>query len=227
MAIHPRLITCLSLAGAGGFVLVGGCGTGTGAEQVGAADEHLTAAQCAYFDVDGKDTICHKTGSTTHPYTIIKTNEQGCINGHAGHAHDYIAVGDPTCQGGGCLPAGAPCDATLPCCSGATCTDGTCTVTCTPTTCEAQGAACGTIPDGCGDTLACSACADGGGTCASDDTCGCPLPPGLSPECASNVWDAAAQACELTFAGVDTACFGGGTCNGNGFCGTPSTTPLY
>ena len=39
----------------------------------------------------------------------------------------HIAVGDPQCQGGGCLPEIAPCDATLPCCDGLQCTNGVCT----------------------------------------------------------------------------------------------------
>src|SRR4051812_2591194 len=56
-------------------------------EAVGSDHEALTAAQCSFFDVNGKDQICHYTGSGSHPYTIIKTSEQACINGHAGHAH--------------------------------------------------------------------------------------------------------------------------------------------
>jgi len=82
------------------------------------------------FDVNGKDTICHHTGSAQHPFTILKTSQQGCIDGHAQHPQDYVAVGDPTCQGGGCLPQGAPCDASLPCCSGSTCQSGTCVSAC-------------------------------------------------------------------------------------------------
>ena len=75
-----------------------------------------SAAQYQY-----KVTICHHTGSASHPYTIIKTSEQGCVSGHAGHSGDYITstdpsspTYDPTCQGGGCLPVNAPCDATDP-----------------------------------------------------------------------------------------------------------------
>ena len=170
-------------------------------EQPGSADSALTAGQCDYFDVNGKVQICHHTGSAKHPYTIIKTSVQGCINDHSAHAGDYIAVNDPTCQGGGCLPVNAPCDATLPCCDGSTCENGTCQVidpcaaapcqnggtctangadytcacapgwtgtncdTCVPTTCAAQGASCGTIPDGCGGTLTC------GGSCESACPC--------------------------------------------------------
>lgn len=127
-----RLGVLVSLLGLSSFALLGAACSGNGTpdeaagEHVDSADSALTAAQCSFFDVNGKDTICHHTGSAKHPYTIIKTSEQGCINGHAGHAGDYIAVGDPTCQGGGCLPEHAPCDATLPCCDGSTCQSGTC-----------------------------------------------------------------------------------------------------
>ncbi|MFT3771512.1 MAG: calcium-binding EGF-like domain-containing protein [Minicystis sp.] len=168
------VLALASTAAFGLFALGAGCAT-TPAEHTGEADEHLTAAQCLYFDVNGKDTICHYTGSAKHPYTIVKTSDQGCINGHTGHGHDYIAVGDPTCQGGGCLPLGAPCDATLPCCSGAACEAGHCVELCAPTTCEAQGQACGTLADGCGDTLDCGSCAAGfacnAGQCQNIDDC--------------------------------------------------------
>jgi hypothetical protein len=149
------LASCLSLAGAGALAVAGGCSAPaapTAAEPVGAADQPLDAAQCLSFDVGGKDTICHYTGSGSHPYTIVKTSDQGCIHGHSGHAQDYIAVGDPTCQGGGCLPTGAPCDATLPCCTGS-CVSGACVDPCSPNPCE------------------------NGGTCAADGasyTCACP-----------------------------------------------------
>ena len=93
----------------------------------------LTSAQCIYFDANGKDLICHATGSASHPYTIVKVADGACETTHAAHAGDYITSSDPssplydpTCGGRGCLPQGAPCDATVPCCDGLTCTSGTC-----------------------------------------------------------------------------------------------------
>src|SRR5262249_60841566 len=100
----------LCVASLGVFVLGPGCSTGAESEHVGEADEHLTAAQCDAFDVNGKVTICHYTGSEKHPYTTVKISEQGGIDGHPGHPHEYGAGGDPTCQGGGGLPQNPPCD---------------------------------------------------------------------------------------------------------------------
>jgi hypothetical protein len=105
--------------------VVGACdASGDGARA--ARHSELTAAQCDKFEVGGKVQICHATGSKKNPYTVLKVSEQACINAHAGHANDYVAVNDPTCHGGGCLPAAAPCDVTLPCCDGLSCVDGTC-----------------------------------------------------------------------------------------------------
>jgi hypothetical protein len=80
------------------------------------ASSALTADQCDFFDVNGKVRICHATGSSKHPFTVLDISNNACINAHANHAGDYVAVGDPTCHGGGCLPAGAPSDPSLPCC---------------------------------------------------------------------------------------------------------------
>ena len=46
--------------------------------------------------VDGKITICHATGSDTHPYYEITVSVND-LNGHDGHAGDTIPV-----LGGGC-----------------------------------------------------------------------------------------------------------------------------
>ncbi|XXT15897.1 EGF domain-containing protein [Sorangium sp. So ce429] len=103
-------------------------------EAVGEAHDALTPEQCNYYDVNGTVQICHKTGSATKPYTIIRVSDQACINGHSGHAHDYVtsldpssSLYDPTCGGQGCLAVNAPCDPTVPCCDGLSCQSGTCT----------------------------------------------------------------------------------------------------
>ncbi|WP_438039049.1 calcium-binding EGF-like domain-containing protein [Sorangium sp. So ce128] len=74
---------------------------------------------------------------------MLKISEQACTNAHALHAGDYVAVNDPTCQGGGCLPENAPCDATLPCCDGFHCQSGTCVANvsdhCAPSPCQNGG----------------------------------------------------------------------------------------
>lgn len=129
-------LTCTLLAAA--FVAVSGCADETpppspAADHTDFAANALTAAQCNYFAVDGKIQICHKTSSVTKPYQILRVSEQACINGHSDHADDYVtstnpadSTYDPTCSGQGCLSVGAPCDPTLPCCDGLTCTNGTC-----------------------------------------------------------------------------------------------------
>ena len=260
----PSLGAVIALLGLSSFGLLGGaCATHdeSDAEHLGSADSALTDAQCAYFDVNGKIQICHHTGSAKHPYTIIRTSVQACADAFAAHAGDYVTstdptspLYDPTCQGGGCLPAGAPSDATLPCCDGlvsqnGTCTDpcdadpcqnggscaatstgytcacpagytgtncqinidecenapclhGSCTdgvnsytcacdpgwtgtdcetPTCVPTTCAAEGATCGTIPDGCGGTLEC------GAACAY--ACPCEALPAWQEVVAANSYD--------------------------------------
>src|SRR5262249_37261090 len=65
-----------------------------------------------------------------------------------------------------CKSAGKSCRTNQSCCSGVcvkgTSASGTC---CLPTTCAIQGASCGTISDGCAETLDC-------GTCTAPATCG-------------------------------------------------------
>ena len=80
-------------------------------ENTGTNASKLTAAQCDYFAVDGKVTICHATGSAKNPYRVLKVSDAACVDGHTSHATDYVAVNDPTCGGNGFLPPGAPCDA--------------------------------------------------------------------------------------------------------------------
>ena len=102
---------------------------------VGSRDEALTAAQCSYFASGDKVTICHHTGAARRPYSIIRTSVASC-GGHADHEGDYVASSDPasplydpTCNGQGCLPEGAPADGTIECCAGLANVGGTCAAT--------------------------------------------------------------------------------------------------
>lgn len=132
-------------------------------ELVSVADQALTAEQCEYFDINGTIQICHEIGNGQ--FKILRLNEQACVNAHGDHATDYVTstdpaspLYDPTCQGNGCLPENAPCDATLPCCDGATCTDGVCISAnpCSPNPCQHNGIcsslgsdyACECVPEG-------------------------------------------------------------------------------
>ncbi len=188
-----RLIgSLLPIAGVGFLAVTAGCNveSSTTDEDLGSADSALTAAQCNYFDVNGKVQICHKTSSVAHPYTILRLSEQGCINGHAAHGGDYVTstnpaspLYDPTCGGGGCLPVNAPCDPTLPCCDGSTCTDGVCVETvvdlctepcplpgwaddeCAAAPCDPGTGACGPLEIG---SQLYHSCNDGLGLCQDD-----------------------------------------------------------
>ncbi len=116
-----------------------GCSTGPKADPpVASSASALTEDQCNYFDANGKVRICHKTSSATHPYTVVNVSTNACIAGHAGHPDDYVAVNDPTCGGGGCLPVGGPWDPTLPCCEGLVVRNGVCTDLCAGVVCQAQ-----------------------------------------------------------------------------------------
>ncbi|WP_437973308.1 VCBS repeat-containing protein [Sorangium sp. So ce295] len=153
-------------------------------EAVGEAHGALTPEQCNYFDVNGTVQICHRTGSATKPYAIIRVNEQACVNAHSAHGQDYVTsldpsspLYDPTCGGQGCLAVNAPCDPTVPCCDGTQCINGTCQDLCAGVTCAASDPchAAGTCdpqtglcsnpvaPDGTG--------CDDGDACTQTDTC--------------------------------------------------------
>lgn len=243
------LASLLPIASASFLAVTAGCSAepSTENEHEGSAESALTAAQCSYFDVHGKVQICHKTSSTNKPYTILRLSEQGCIDGHVAHGGDYVAstdpaspLYDPTCNGGGCLPVNAPCDATLPCCDGSTCTDGVCVGTppnpCDGVTCVAidQCHVAGTCDSGTG---ACSSPAaaegtacDDGNACTSGDTCSagacsggedpCPLPSWADDECVVSTCDPGTGVCgDLDyFTHHKDLCNGGmGVCQG-GVC---------
>lgn len=94
---------------------------------LGSAEGALAAAQCDYFAAAGKTTICHATGSAKNPFVVLRVAEQACVDGHSGHVADFVSV-DGKCDGAGCLPTGAPCDDTLPCCAGEACQERVCVV---------------------------------------------------------------------------------------------------
>ena len=102
-------------------------------ELIGEADLALTAGQCEYFDVNGSVQICHELGNGK--FKILRVNEQACVNAFSSFPNDYVTstdpaspLYDPTCQGNGCLPEGAPVDNTVPCCDGLSAQNGVCTV---------------------------------------------------------------------------------------------------
>jgi hypothetical protein len=108
-----------------------------------------------------------------------------------------------TCVAGTCTGSGNPCQ------NGGTCDSAepyTCTCSpdftgpncetpaCVPTNCAAQGATCGAIPDGCGETLDCGSCASGSaceeGTCVAATACPCETLPAWQEEVAEMSYDA-------------------------------------
>jgi hypothetical protein len=175
--MNMKLLAAVALA------IASGCSSGPDTKS-----SALTGAQCIYFESNGTVEICHATGSAKNPFVLLKLSENGCINGHLAHPHDFIDTLGGNCNNAACLPIGAPCDATLGCCSG-TCNSGsnTCTCSepsggcatdsdccagicyrdacCTPLAACPVGLNCGTIDDGCGGTLNC-------GTCNAPETCG-------------------------------------------------------
>ena len=91
-----------------------------------AGQPSAAAAQCAYFAVGRKTSICHATTSTKNPYSPLKVGQADCVNIHSPHPLDYVQVNDPKCKGGGCLPTGAPADGTIQCCEGLMAVGGVC-----------------------------------------------------------------------------------------------------
>ena len=163
-AVRTVLVVCLA---GFGLTTCGGDGseeTETETDDVTVVSSELTAKQCSHFANNGKTVICHKTGSKKNPYVVLKVSEKGCAKGHAGHRGDYVAVGDPTCKGGGCLPASAPCDRTVPCCTGR-CKKGVCE----GPVCLADGAQCDPLDQQrlcCSNACTCTPLPDRVCTCA-------------------------------------------------------------
>lgn len=87
----------------------------------------LSPEQCEFFSAGGRTAICHRTASAENPYTLLHVSTRACVAAHAGHPSDFVAV-NGSCALPGTLPAGAPCDGTLACGEGLTCSNGFCTV---------------------------------------------------------------------------------------------------
>lgn len=175
----PRKVghTLSLLVGAAGLVAAGCSDTATAVGEVSSA---LTAAQCEFFQEGGRVQICHKTSSAKNPYVILRVATEACIQGHAAHEGDYIAVNDPYCKGLGCFPVGAPLDGTVECCDGLVEKDGFCAcpddTQCTTFTVNHHGTCDANHHDGleCEDDLVTSIgdTCDDTGTCAGDPCVG-------------------------------------------------------
>lgn len=151
------------------------CAVGAGDDLVASQTQELTEEQCAFFAVDGTVTVCHATASRANPYISLQVAAASCV-GHSLHEGDYVSVDDPTCDGLGCFPEGAPYDGTVECCEGLAPVDGVCAVSCLP-----EGAA----HDGVSHTVGfVPACCEGlelvDGVCTAYPPCEpCPVGPTL------------------------------------------------
>jgi hypothetical protein len=52
----------------------------------------LTANDCLFAAVDGKVDICHATQSASNPFVLITVSVSACVEGHADHEGDVVAV---------------------------------------------------------------------------------------------------------------------------------------
>jgi hypothetical protein len=192
-------------------VIAASCSSETPSQQ---APQHLSTAQCAEFEENGRVTICHATGSLRNPIVVLRISESACISAHSSHPDDRIAV-DGDCGPTACLPAGAPHDATLRCCDGLVVRNERCVDLCAGVTCGAldQCHVAGTCDP---STGACSnppiadgtACADGD-ACTRTDVCTAGVCTGGDP-----VVCAASDGCHVA-----------GTCEpATGACSNPSAT---
>jgi hypothetical protein len=217
------------------MVMLSGCAA-TDPGTVASTQTPLTAAECAAYVVDGSTEICHRTASTTHPFTFLRLSESGCINGHSGHARDYVTSSDPTsplydptCSGGGCFPEGGPCDAsTLSCCDGLSCIGGVCScpggstfcLDAAPDTCVDLGsdsANCGACGNACGAGKECVA-----GQCVCDlQSCpdGCCSASGACETLSASACQTATGACAVGSCDDGNDCTYGDHCDGHGSCG--------
>src|SRR5689334_343330 len=102
---HPRSFAIsIALIAAG----LGGCAhpVDTPSEPAsGSLSQALTTEQCLAYQAGGTVTICHATGARGNAFVKVKVATDGCVHGHAQHAHDFVLVGGD-CGGPTCLPVG-------------------------------------------------------------------------------------------------------------------------
>lgn len=107
--------------------------------------QELSSAQCRYFTNNRQKStrICHYD-SKKRKFVGQTVNERQCCS-HTGHSKDYVATGDSSCTGAGCIPLNAPCDGTKRCCAGSSCKRGKCQPD--PVVCLPAGSLCVQLVD--------------------------------------------------------------------------------
>jgi len=68
-----------------------------------ATSVHSSAAQYEYGTA--KVTICHHTGSTTHPWVKLTISMAGWLNGHKKHSGDFVIASGASCPSTGSSPS--------------------------------------------------------------------------------------------------------------------------
>jgi hypothetical protein len=185
----------------------------SGDAELGSTKSALTADQCDYFQVGGKTRICHATGSAKSPYVILDLSESACVTAHAAHPADFVSLGGAPCNGRGCLPQGAPSDATIDCCEGLAPKNGICE----PTD-PCLGVAC-TVSDQCHV----AACDPGTGLCVETSKVdGFPCDDGSACTTGDACHAGACSGAPVICAAADP-CHVAGTCDAQtGLCSTPA-----
>ena len=150
----------------------------------------LVAADCVVGTGGGKKvTLCHATGSTSNPYTLISVSTKACEKAHVGHAGDAL----PDANGACCALAARDC---ADVCGGTAVED--CAGTCGGTAVSDCAGTCGgTAVSDCAGACNGTAVSDCAGTCngtaVSDSAGGCCQPASL--DCAGICDGAAALDC--------------------------------
>ncbi len=246
--------TCASLSAQCGEVPDGcdgvlACGSCPAGQACGAAGAHL----CGTIASPCVPTTCQAAGKSCGPILdgcggILACGDcpegETCSGGGVANVCGVPRCRPTTCEavGAECGRIGDGCGGALECgtcATGQTCGGGgtanVCGVAppppCQPTTCEALGATCGRMGDGCGGTLECGTCPTGQ-TCGGGGTanvCGAPPPPPCQPTtCAAAgascgpLPDGCGRTLECGTCPTGQTCGGGGTAN---VCGAPPPPP--